>query len=277
MFPVHVNDNHWCLLTSFLKEHKIIYLDSQSEKEFNANKQAMNYLAEFSQNLLQIQSPQEFNKWEYIYAQVPQQFNNSDCGVYSCLFGFHICYGIPLQFTTKDITIVRSKICKDLISGSVSNLTYLLYGKTIEFANNSSRSSSIFFPQILINSTKNSKLQSLSLSVSLPLPSFSSSSLSLSSSSLTLAPSSSLSSSSSSSSSSLTLAPSSSSSLTLAPSSSLLSSSSSLTLAPSSSLSSSSSSLTLAPSSSSSLFSTPQDLKWTSNQKRCVQKLTVIR
>jgi len=154
MFLVHVNDNHWCLLTSFLQEHKIIYLDSQSKMEFNANKQAMNFLAEFSQNLLHKQSPLSFDKWEYIYAQVPQQFNNSDCGVYSCLFGFHISYGISLQFTTKDIMIVRSQICKDLLFGSLSNLTHLLYGTSIEFAGNTSRPSNILFPQFLVNSTK---------------------------------------------------------------------------------------------------------------------------
>jgi sentrin-specific protease 1 len=112
--PVHVNNNHWCLLVVNFKRRRIEYYDSyRSSTSTDGGHRIMHYMKKYIQdeNMTYNQKKVDFSNWTmYIPPRLPQQDNETDCGVFMCMFANYLALGLDLAFTCRDMRYFRRRI-----------------------------------------------------------------------------------------------------------------------------------------------------------------------
>jgi len=96
LVPLHLFQNHWALCVVDLRAHALYYYDSLSYKPVSSL----------------VPSIQEFlcasglpGDWPLLKQSVPQQRNNSDCGVFTCAFASRFASEVPIDFETSQSAV----------------------------------------------------------------------------------------------------------------------------------------------------------------------------
>jgi sentrin-specific protease 1 len=112
--PVHVDDNHWCLLVINFKRKRIEYYNSlRSSTSTDGGHRIMQCMKRYIHDESMTYNQQEIDvlKWEkYIPPSLPQQKNKSDCGVFMCMFANYSALGLDMAFTYQDMRYFRRRI-----------------------------------------------------------------------------------------------------------------------------------------------------------------------
>jgi len=113
LVPIHINENHWTLAIINVTTKKIEYYDSNGDTNVKCMEHLLNYIrAEWYERT---SSDFDTNAWicETV-ANVPQQTNDDDCGVFLCQFAKMIVSGGDVnQVNQKDINYYRNEIISD--------------------------------------------------------------------------------------------------------------------------------------------------------------------
>ena len=123
LFPMHVNENHWCLGYVDMRDFTVSIFDSQAEGKGSLHKQQskkiISYLqSEFRNVFSDIRVP----GWKIILQgdSLPQQLNENDCGVFVCLYGTFLSAGYLPHFIKKyHILNMRKRIVISLCKGAL--------------------------------------------------------------------------------------------------------------------------------------------------------------
>ena len=113
LIPIHLI-THWCLATIDLTKRKFCYYDSLKGKNLNC----LEYLRQYiQQESLSRQCTQyNFSEWPDIFHQdIPGQRNDSDCGVFLCMYARKLSEGSPFLFTQDDIPTIRRHMVIELL------------------------------------------------------------------------------------------------------------------------------------------------------------------
>lgn len=114
LFPVHVNGNHWCLISASFDSHKITLYDSLPDSD---NTQCMDVIETYL--LLKGDEHKTVSQsWEKVVSSTPQQENYDDCGVFVCMNGRNVAGRSSFEFHL-DIPRARRHIKCELLNGTL--------------------------------------------------------------------------------------------------------------------------------------------------------------
>ena len=120
LIPLHLQ-THWCLATIDFTLQRFCYYDSL--QAMNSTLQAMNSTSlQLLRQYIQQKSfycksvDYKFSQWPDVYQKnIPQKFNNSDCGVSVCMYARYLSERSPFCFTQTDIPIIRKHMVLELL------------------------------------------------------------------------------------------------------------------------------------------------------------------
>lgn len=110
LLPIHLG-THWCLCTADFSKQQFGYYDSMHNKEtccvvFEIFKQFLDQL-QVSTNM-DVAPKYNFSKWLTLsHEDIPRQHNNSDCGVFMCMYARHLSENNKFWFTQNDMPVIR--------------------------------------------------------------------------------------------------------------------------------------------------------------------------
>ena len=119
--PMHIIDDHWVLIVLRIPEKKIVYYDSLAFDGTQYLQRVKEWLGECA---MALNVPDfSIDDWasEDLRATVPQQPNNTDCGVYTLMFADYLSDKLDLTFSQDAINFFRIKIAADIIRGRICN------------------------------------------------------------------------------------------------------------------------------------------------------------
>lgn len=122
--PVHVNGVHWCMAIIDFRHRTIRYYDSLGSK----NPEVLNKLADYLVEEALDKKGQTFDMggWSLkSMTNIPQQKNQSDCGVFSCAYADVITRNEQIQFTHKSMRWLRLKMSMEIRRGRVDFVSVL--------------------------------------------------------------------------------------------------------------------------------------------------------
>eukprot|EP01122_Echinamoeba_exundans_P003371 TRINITY_DN13484_c0_g1_i1.p1 TRINITY_DN13484_c0_g1~~TRINITY_DN13484_c0_g1_i1.p1 ORF type:complete len:329 (-),score=61.23 TRINITY_DN13484_c0_g1_i1:225-1211(-) len=115
IFPVNLNNTHWCLVVINMKAKKIEYYDSLGGRNDKIFKQIRMWLQEESLD----KKKEYFDPGDYVDeypAAVPLQQNSYDCGVFTCKFAEARVNGDePFSFSQSDMPSFRRRIWQAIL------------------------------------------------------------------------------------------------------------------------------------------------------------------
>ncbi|NXJ91985.1 SENP2 protease, partial [Corythaixoides concolor] len=115
LVPIHLRV-HWVLVVIDIRNKIIKYLDSMAENGDKICETLFQYLQEESQERRNVELT--FSEWT-IHSmesyEIPQQYNESDCGVFMCKYADYISQDKPLTFTQDDMPYFRKKMVWEII------------------------------------------------------------------------------------------------------------------------------------------------------------------
>ena len=93
IYPINIENKHWTLAVTFVKEHKIIYYDSMG----GSGKKYLTALTKYYYD------NGDINKWTVVdkLQNTPQQDNGCDCGVYLCMNAYWVVNGRVPSYSTE--------------------------------------------------------------------------------------------------------------------------------------------------------------------------------
>ncbi|XP_055779523.1 sentrin-specific protease 5-like [Salvelinus fontinalis] len=118
LIPIHL-EIHWSLITVDMANHHIHYYDSQGIVFKYTIENIMRYILAEAKEKKQATYQ---NGWKMIINKgIPQQKNDSDCGVFVLEYCKCLALKEPLQFTQDDMPNVRKRIYKELCDCKLSD------------------------------------------------------------------------------------------------------------------------------------------------------------
>ncbi|XP_021455446.2 sentrin-specific protease 5 [Oncorhynchus mykiss] len=118
LIPIHL-EIHWSLITVDMANHHIHYYDSQGIVFKYTIENIMRYILAEAKEKKQATYQ---NGWKMIINKgIPQQKNDSDCGVFVLEYCKCLALKEPLQFTQDDMPKVRKRIYKELCDCKLSD------------------------------------------------------------------------------------------------------------------------------------------------------------
>ena len=107
LLPVHLGA-HWCLAVVDILHHQMFYYDSLGGTNEVCLPLLKQYILSFGQCCT-------IKEWSAIVPkEIPQQDNNSDCGVFVCMYARCLAEKKEFLFTQQDMTRIRRQIAFQL-------------------------------------------------------------------------------------------------------------------------------------------------------------------
>ncbi|XP_016974245.1 sentrin-specific protease 1 [Drosophila rhopaloa] len=116
--PVHYNNVHWGMAIIHMRNKTILYYDSLGK----GNQKVLDALEEYLWNESLDKRNQSFDTRDFRISNVkglPRQGNNSDCGVFSCMFAEYLTRYAPLTFTQDNVDYFRKKMALEIVDGKL--------------------------------------------------------------------------------------------------------------------------------------------------------------
>lgn len=125
LIPVNMNGNHWCMAIIYMGDKTIKYYDSKGGKNPDFLMKLFKYLeAEFKYKNMKYRSPTDpFDEtvWRLENVQgIPQQSNDDDCGVFSCMYAEFVSRNRPITqsvFSQANMTYFRKRMLFEICLG----------------------------------------------------------------------------------------------------------------------------------------------------------------
>ncbi|KAL7275308.1 hypothetical protein RUND412_001751 [Rhizina undulata] len=112
--PVHVGENHWCMAVINFKQKRFEYYDSLGGS-INPKDRPQPYKVMRDYVKCETGGKHDFSEWvDYAMKGAPQQNNSSDCGVFSLKTAEVISRGGAIDFTAKDMPLIRRKMMLEI-------------------------------------------------------------------------------------------------------------------------------------------------------------------
>ena len=113
LVPVHMG-NHWCLAVIDMRNNEIKYYDSLGGTNYGCLITLAKYLAD--ESMVKLKIPLHFMDFKLNNLDnIPQQTNNSDCGVFVCKFAEYITRGADINFTQEDMPRLRQTMTYEIL------------------------------------------------------------------------------------------------------------------------------------------------------------------
>lgn len=135
LVPIH-RINHWTLAVVNIREHKIAYYDSLGRND--GGKQVCQHLShwlrdetitkmakseekEEEEGKMKVKRKEEVkDSWQTVFPRgIPLQKNGSDCGVFMCKYAECVAFGIPFNFSQKDMPRIRDSMIYELVANTL--------------------------------------------------------------------------------------------------------------------------------------------------------------
>jgi len=120
LIPVHCKGVHWTLAIIDMRKKTILYYDSKG----GANKNLLDTLEKYLREESLDKRNQSFDTSNFRIEKarnVPQQKNNNDCGVFSCMIAEYITRNAPITFSQDNMVYFRKKMALEIIDGELWN------------------------------------------------------------------------------------------------------------------------------------------------------------
>lgn len=117
LIPVHVGENHWCLIAVYTEQKLICYYDSMHRTNDSILSKVQTFLERLAKNNnVKLNS----NSWKIEYSKnCPLQNNSDDCGVFCLTIAEHLTRTAPLTFRQEHMSYFRKKIMYEIIMGNI--------------------------------------------------------------------------------------------------------------------------------------------------------------
>ena len=113
--PVHC-DAHWCLAAVDLKQQQFSYYDSLSCKDDTCLQRLRDYI-------MKKLSLHTVTERPFVYPVIPQQSNQSDYGVFVCMFARYLAIGsgtaVNFNFSQQGMPLVRKHMVIELLAKKI--------------------------------------------------------------------------------------------------------------------------------------------------------------
>ncbi|XP_016967152.3 sentrin-specific protease 5 [Drosophila biarmipes] len=120
LIPVHCSSVHWTMAIIDMRRKTILYYDSKGGANQNLLGAVEKYLWE--ESLDKRKQPFDTSTFRIEKARnVPHQKNNTDCGVFSCMFAEYVTRNAPITFSQDNMVYFRKKIALEIIDGELWN------------------------------------------------------------------------------------------------------------------------------------------------------------
>ena len=113
LIPLHLQ-THWCLATIDFSLQRFCYYDSLQATNSSPLQLLRQYIQQKSFHCKSVDYT--FSQWPDVYHKnIPQQFNNSDCGVFLCMYARYLSERSPFCFAQTDIPVIRKRMVIELL------------------------------------------------------------------------------------------------------------------------------------------------------------------
>ncbi|CAH2353735.1 hypothetical protein CLIB1423_12S01772 [[Candida] railenensis] len=115
LVPINIMGTHWALAAVDNKLKEFQYYDSLSS---SGNLKALQILKTYMQEEgKRLNSSIDFNEYKLVpLMDSPQQSNGYDCGVFTCTSAFFVSGRKPLNFSQKDMKLLRRKMAYEILT-----------------------------------------------------------------------------------------------------------------------------------------------------------------
>ena len=119
LIPIHqAEKHHWTLAAINTRKRTILYYDSSNLQSSHILKTLQQYIVSAHWDIKN--SSLDLSKWTTkIAADVPQQQNNHDCGVFTMKFAENHSRGAPQTFSQDDIPLIRQRMIFEIITNQI--------------------------------------------------------------------------------------------------------------------------------------------------------------
>lgn len=117
VIPIHLGI-HWCVSVINLKKKTKKYFDSMG----SPNEHCLQSLKEYfkQEHFDKKKRFLDLSNWKFENVQnIPKQNNDSDCGVFSCMYAEFLCAKRELNFSQNNMQYFRKKIIYETITGQL--------------------------------------------------------------------------------------------------------------------------------------------------------------
>jgi len=118
LIPVHCKGVHWTMAIIDMRKKTILYYDSKG----GANKNLLDTLEKYLREESLDKRNQSFDTRNFRIEKarnVPQQKNNNDCGVFSCMIAEYITRNAPITFSQDNVVYFRKKMALEIVDGEL--------------------------------------------------------------------------------------------------------------------------------------------------------------
>ncbi|CAO2614244.1 Sentrin-specific protease 2 [Lemmus lemmus] len=115
LVPIH-QKVHWSLIVIDLRKRSIIYYDSMGHTGQSICETIFQYLQNESKTRRNIELDSlEWKQYSMTSAEIPQQLNGSDCGVFTCKYADYISRDQPVTFSQQHMPLFRKRMVWEIL------------------------------------------------------------------------------------------------------------------------------------------------------------------
>lgn len=117
LVPIH-QQVHWSLIEIDLRKRSIVYYDSMGHTGQSICETIFQYLQNESKTRRNMElDPLEWKQYSMTSAEIPQQLNRSDCGVFTCKYADYISRDQPVTFSQHHMPLFRKRMVWEILHG----------------------------------------------------------------------------------------------------------------------------------------------------------------
>jgi sentrin-specific protease 1 len=126
LIPCNISNSHWCLCFADIAKKRIQYYDSKGGDGFHFMSGLQKYFKDEATKHAgdtSVAHLLDLDSWELIPTDTdttPQQTNDLDCGVFTCVFAYYLTLQLKLRFTADDMPYFRQRITLDILTKGAS-------------------------------------------------------------------------------------------------------------------------------------------------------------
>lgn len=115
LVPIH-QKVHWSLIEIDLRKCSITYYDSMGHTGQSICETIFQYLQNESKTRRNVElDPAEWKQYSMTSAEIPQQLNGSDCGVFTCKYADYISRDQPVTFSQQHMPLFRKRMVWEIL------------------------------------------------------------------------------------------------------------------------------------------------------------------
>nr|XP_048285888.1 sentrin-specific protease 2-like [Myodes glareolus] len=115
LVPIHQNV-HWSLIEIDLRKRSIMYFDSMGHTGQSICETIFQYLQNESKTRRNMElDPLQWKQYSMTSAEIPQQLNESDCGVFTCKYADYISRDQAVTFSQQHMPLFRKRMVWEIL------------------------------------------------------------------------------------------------------------------------------------------------------------------